>query len=106
MGVLFWPLLMGLALISFVVYDAFCRSGGWGLFVSPVILFQLDRLFMFSLNGDNLAGVIGSLLRGYPQSLLLYAGMFLFTAIVTSPFARVGGTHLRPSPTSRHRPAR
>lgn len=102
MGLLFWPFLMGVALLSFVIYDAFCRfAGGWGLFVSPAILFQLDRLFMFGLNGDNLAGVIGGLLRGYPQSLLLYAGLFLFTAIVTAPFTRSRRLPAIPAATSR-----
>ena len=89
MGLLFWPFLMVLALVSFVINDAFVRYGsGWGLFISPAILFQVDKLFMFGLNGDNLANVIGGLLRGYPQSLLLYAGLFLVTGMMSGVSTR------------------
>ena len=105
MGLLFWPFLMGLALASFVINDAFVRyGGGWGLFISPAILLHVDRLFMFGLNGDNLAGVIGGLLRVYPQSLVLYAGLFLVTGIVSGVFSR--SDRLRVPASTPFRPGR
>jgi hypothetical protein len=107
LGPMFWPFLMILALASFVINDAFCRRvAGLGLLVSPVILFQLDRLFMFGLNGDELAVVIAGLLRTYPQNLLIYAGMFLFTAVVSGPFERNRGLQARPAAPYRPRQAR
>lgn len=97
LGPLFWPFLMLMSLVSFIIHDAFCRRAlGLGLFVSPVILFQLDRLFISGLNGDDLAVVIAGLLRTYPQNLLIYAGLFMITALVTSPFERNRGLQARP----------
>jgi hypothetical protein len=97
LGPLFWPFLMLMSLVSFIIHDAFCRRAlGLGLFVSPVILFQLDRLFISGLNGDDLAVVIAGLLRTYPQNLLIYAGLFMITALVTGPFERNRGLQARP----------
>lgn len=93
MDLMFWPFLFVFSALSFIVYDAFSRSaGGLGIFFSPAILFTLDRLFMFGLNGENLADMFSAILRVYPQTLILYAVLFTSTAFAATRLSRGGAT--------------
>jgi hypothetical protein len=92
MGPLFWPACVLFFGVSFFLFDAYTRPiRNFGLIVSPVVLMGLDRLLMFGLNGESVAGTLSQLIRGYPQSLLLYSALFFVTLGISSVLAVAPG---------------
>lgn len=88
-GVLFWPITIVIFLAYFFLFDSLSLPMlPMGVMFTAVVVMQLPTLFPESLMRDSLAAQIGSLTRGFVQSILLYLIFFHASRLL---LAAVGG---------------
>lgn len=92
-GALFWPVLAILVLIQFIVYDSQSAiDRGGRLRISPVALLNIVPVFTLGVMQESVANQVIAILRGIPQSIVLY----LVIAIATWAVDRLSRAVLAP----------
>jgi hypothetical protein len=76
-NVLYLPLLAMFVLMNFIFFDSLTKSNqGWPTY-SGVALLNLWMVFTQGVMTPSVAGQVGSIVRGFPEMLILYGLMFV-----------------------------
>jgi hypothetical protein len=80
-NVFYFPLLTVIVLINFIFFDSLTKSkDGWPTY-SALVLINVWIVFTNGVMSDSVAMQVGSIVRGFPEMLLLYALVFQVSRI-------------------------